>query len=122
MGRVGCGILHQINKLRRGAMAVSGKTGLEIEVVNPVAEVRPKALLPARRLDSLNGKKIALWWNTKSNGDVALSAAAEAIEQKFQNVTFVRFTQIVSYGLLFHERYDEVKESGCDAVIATTGD
>ena len=103
-------------------MAVSEKPELQIEVVNPVAEVRPQAVLPARRLDSLNDKKIALWWNTKSHGDVSLSAAAEAIEKHFQNVRVVRFTEHVGYGRTHTEHYDEVKESGCDAVIATTGD
>ncbi|MBI2909501.1 MAG: hypothetical protein HYX92_17790 [Chloroflexi bacterium] len=95
----------------------SGKA--QIEVVNPVAEVRPKAVMPARRLDSLSGKRIALWWNTKSHGDVALSAAAEAIERRFENVTFTRFTR-----QLIHTPvpYDPVPESGADAVIGSTGD
>ena len=51
-----------------------------IEVVNPVASVMPaKAVMPPQRLDSINGKKIALWWNSKSRGDVALSTVAEML-------------------------------------------
>lgn len=69
----------------------NGSTKAEIEVANPVAEVRPEAIMPARRLDTLSGKKIALWWNTKSHGDVALSAAIETVERRFQNVSFERF-------------------------------
>jgi hypothetical protein len=95
---------------------------LQIEVVNPVAPVHQQAVLPARRLDSLNGKKIALWWNTKSQGDVALGAAAEALEQRFHDITFVRVTEQAGYGRLHTARYDEVKEAGFDAVIAATGD
>ncbi|MBI2910257.1 MAG: hypothetical protein HYX92_21655 [Chloroflexi bacterium] len=90
-----------------------------LEVLNPVAEVRPKAATPARRLDSLSGKKIGLWWNTKSHGDIALSAAAEAIERRFENVAFVRFTRQLDRQ---PGPYDLVKKSGCDAVIGTTGD
>ncbi|MBI2909492.1 MAG: hypothetical protein HYX92_17745 [Chloroflexi bacterium] len=91
----------------------------EIEVMNPVAEVRPKGVTPAPRLDTLDGKKIALWWNTKSNGDVALTAAAEAIQRHFKNVTFERFT--LQLGLATGP-YDAVRSGGFDAVIASTGD
>ncbi|MBI2906690.1 MAG: hypothetical protein HYX92_03420 [Chloroflexi bacterium] len=100
-------------------MAVDRSSRIEIEVENPVAEVRPKAVMPARRLDTLSGKRIALWWNTKSHGDIALSAAAEAMEQRFKNATFTRFTRQLDQG---PAPYDAVRESGCDAVIATTGD
>lgn len=47
---------------------------------------------------------------------------AEAIEQRFPNVDFVRFSQQYDWGRHFPERYDEVKASGCDAVIATNAD
>ena len=91
----------------------------QIEVRNPVAEARPTAVMPARRLGTLSGKRIALWWNTKSHGDIALSAAAEAVQQRFENLTFVRFTRQLDQG---PAPYGAVQESGCDAVIATTGD
>ena len=94
----------------------------QIEVVNPVAEVRPEALTPARRLDSLAGKKIGLWWNSKPRGDVALTTAMEELQKRFPNMEFVRFSQQYDWGRHFPERYDEVKESGCAAVIATSGD
>ncbi|MBI2910282.1 MAG: hypothetical protein HYX92_21780 [Chloroflexi bacterium] len=92
-----------------------------IEVMNPVAEVRPEAVVPARRLDSLSGKRIALWWNSKPRGDAALETVAEAFQRRFQNVTFSRFDQQYDHGRHFPERYDEARRS-CDAVVATTGD
>ena len=101
-------------------MAVSrSSTKAQIEVVNPVAEVRPEAIMPAPRLNDLNGKEIALWWNMKSHGDVALAAVAELLENRFQGMKFVRFTQGYPHG---SEVYDPVLESGCDAAIASTGD
>ena len=100
-------------------MATDNFARAQLEVLNPVADVRPKAVMPARRLDSLNGKKIALWWNTKSHGDIALDAAAEAISQRFENVSFVRFTRQLDRR---PGPYAAVQESGCDAVVGTTGD
>ena len=94
-----------------------------IEVVNPVASVMPaKAVMPPQRLDSINGKKIALWWNSKSRGDVALSTVAEMLKKRYPDVQFVRFSQQYDHGRHFPEYYDQLKQSGCDAVIATTGD
>ncbi|MBI2907165.1 MAG: hypothetical protein HYX92_05855 [Chloroflexi bacterium] len=95
----------------------SGKA--RIEVANPVAEVRPEAIMPARRPNSISGKTVGLWWNTKSHGDVALSAAAEAIQQRYENVTIVRITRDMSH---LPGPYGRVQESGCDAVIASTAD
>ncbi|MBI2908411.1 MAG: hypothetical protein HYX92_12260 [Chloroflexi bacterium] len=100
-------------------MATYTSAETQIEVVNPVAEVQPQAVMPARRLDSISGKRIMLWWNTKSHGDVALSAAAEAIERRFENVTFGRFTREYAH---VPAPYDAVQKGGCDAVIASTAD
>lgn len=66
---------------------------------------------PARRLDTLSGKRIGLWWNTKPHGEIALSAAAEAIEKRYENVTFVRFKRPME---CCPGPYDEVVKSGCD--------
>ncbi|MBI2907156.1 MAG: hypothetical protein HYX92_05810 [Chloroflexi bacterium] len=99
---------------------VTDKQGkVHFEVANPVAEVRPEAIMPARRLDTFSGKRIALWWNTKSHGEIALSAAAEAVERRFQNVTFVRFTRPMECS---PGPYEDVVKAQCDAVIASTGD
>ncbi|MBI2909503.1 MAG: hypothetical protein HYX92_17800 [Chloroflexi bacterium] len=103
-------------------MVIQNSGRAQIEVVSPVAEVRPEAVMPARRVDSLNGKRIALWWNSKARGDVALDVVAEAVGQRFQSVEFVRFSQQYDHGRHFPERYDEVKSSGADAVVGTTGD
>ena len=41
-------------------------------VMNPVAKVETEAAItPAARLACLESKKIALWWNGKSKGNVA---------------------------------------------------
>ncbi len=94
-----------------------------IEVVSPVANaLPPKALTPASRPDSLDGKTICLWWNSKSRGDVALTTVTEILERRFKNVNFVRFSQQYDHGRNFPERYAEVRKSGAVVAIATTAD
>ncbi|MBI2909489.1 MAG: hypothetical protein HYX92_17730 [Chloroflexi bacterium] len=92
---------------------------VQVEVLNPVAEVRPKTAMPARRLDTLSGKRIGLWWDTKSHGDLALNAAAEAIQRNFQDVSFTFFTRQWIHAPV---DYNVVKEGNCDAVIAASAD
>ena len=51
-------------------------------VMNPVAKVETEAAItPAARLTCLEGKKIALWWNGKSKGNVALNTIAERLKR-----------------------------------------
>ncbi|MBI2910280.1 MAG: hypothetical protein HYX92_21770 [Chloroflexi bacterium] len=100
-------------------MATGNSVKVQIEVVNPVAEVRPKAVMPARRLGTINGKKITLWWNTKSHGEIALNAAAEALQRKFPDATFKLFTRQWAHA---PGPYEVVRENGSDAVIASTAD
>ena len=101
----------------------SGLSKVQIEVVNPVAEIAPpEAVTPVSRLDTLDGKKICLWWNSKSQGDIALNTVAGKLSERYPGLEFVYFSQQYDHGRNFPERYDEVKKSGCDAVIATTAD
>ncbi|MBI2909117.1 MAG: hypothetical protein HYX92_15845 [Chloroflexi bacterium] len=93
-----------------------------IEVVSPLAEVRPDVMTAAPRPASLTGKKIALWWNSKPRGDAALTAIAEALERRFPGLEFAQFSQQYDWGRHFPERYDEVKQSGCQVAIVTNGD
>ena len=87
--------------------------------MNPVAEVKTEApVTPAARLNSLEGKKIALWWNGKAKGDVALNTIAERLKKDCgaETVFFKRD--------LFHDDADfaAVAEAGCEAVVAATAD
>ena len=88
-------------------------------VMNPVAKVETEAAItPAARLTCLEGKKIALWWNGKSKGNVALNTIAERLKKDY-NAETVFFKQD-----LFHseEAFAAVADTGCAAVVAATAD
>jgi len=63
-----------------------------LEVRNPVAcaKVGTTALTP--RLSDLRNKRIALWWNSKAGGDVALRRVGELLKERFSGtqVEFIR--------------------------------
>lgn len=94
-----------------------------IEVLNPVAEQRPEKIMPAVRLNDLNGKKIALWWNGKPKGDVALKAIGDVIKNRFQRTKCLFFSCIYQgRGSSIPEEYEALLKAKPDAVIASTGD
>ena len=89
-----------------------------IEVMNPVANTEKGEIAPAARLKSLEGKTVALWWNGKAKGDVALRKLGQLLEEKF-GARCVFFYQVFPHA---EEVYDVVLEAGCEAAITSTGD
>ena len=51
----------------------------EWELVNPAGIIEKASVDPAKRIASLDGKTIALRWNSKHNGDVVLNRLAELL-------------------------------------------
>ena len=90
-----------------------------LEVMNPVAELGEKMVLPAPRLKDLNNKKIGLFWNTKPGGDAALKRIDELLSKRYPGITF----QYLTYQLPTKpEQIKEALASKCDAIVATTAD
>ena len=99
-------------------MAEKKAQNVSVEVINPVAKFDLGTITPAASLASLEGKKIALWWNGKAKGDIALKTIAARLKKEY-NVESELFTQGWPHG---DEVYARVAEAGCEAAIATTGD
>jgi hypothetical protein len=93
-----------------------------LEVLNPVAPRVTTEVVPAPRLDTLDGKRIGLWWNRKQNGDVALAALARALGERYPRAEFVNFAFSRPTTLNHPEAYDTVVASGVEAVLAATAD
>ena len=89
-----------------------------IEVRNPVANTEKTKIAPAARLQSLKGKTVALWWNGKAKGDVALKRVGQYLEAEF-GAKCVLFHQAFPHA---EGVYDVVLKEGCEAAITSTGD
>ena len=90
----------------------------QLEVLHPVAEIATQKAELAPRLSSLEGKRLALWWNKHGGGDTALEQVAECLTNKFKGMTFERFSCDLKGPPEALEKV--VKE--CDAVVGTTSD
>ena len=62
----------------------------EWELINPTGEIEKVAVEPAKRITALEGKTIALRWNSKHNGDVVLNRLAELLAKKYPSATIVK--------------------------------
>jgi len=99
-----------------------------LSIVNPVAEPHAhdddaERFPPAPRPATLDGARVALYWNGKQNGPDALVRAREALEQRFHDVTFVELigelggtNRYLSPGQL------DMLEREVDVAICTTAD
>jgi hypothetical protein len=97
-------------------------TGPEtLTVLNPVAIGKGHGIRLAERLDTLEGKRIAFFWNCKPGGDVALRRAEERLRERFPNMVA---------GQLSYEHHrggeviplPEILPFKPDAVIVSTAD
>jgi hypothetical protein len=95
----------------------------QLKVVNPVAVSATPQTPPANRDGSLAGKRVGLYWNMKSGGDVALRAAQKGIQEKFPDTSFELVIGSVG-ATLHHATPDDLERIArdFDAVVASTGD
>ncbi len=66
------------------------ETPQDWELVNPEGVVTIKPIELAPRLDSLEGKTVALRWNGKPNGDLFLNRIGELLAERVKNVKIVK--------------------------------
>lgn len=70
--------------------AVAASAPQEWNLVNPSGVIKKAEIKPAQRLTSLDGKTVALRWNGKHNGDIALNRLAELLQKKFPNAKILK--------------------------------
>ena len=66
----------------------------EWEFVNPVGTIAIQPIKPAPRLSTLDGKTIALRWNSKHNGDNYLNRIAELLADKVPTAKVIKVYEV----------------------------
>ena len=66
----------------------------KLTIINPVAEAQANTLTaerfsPAKRPSTLDGKRVALYWNAKAGGEVALARTREQLERLYPKAAFI---------------------------------
>jgi len=101
----------------------------EWELINPEGVVTTKPIELAARLNSLEGKTVALRWNGKPNGDLFLNRIGELLVEKVKGVKIVKVwetahdTAIISSNPEKSKAItDKISSLNPDIVIASTAD
>jgi hypothetical protein len=89
----------------------------KITVTNPVAQTATVSFPLAKRVPSLKGARVGLWWNEKPGGEVALEHAGKLLQDQF-GVSLFRQYQNFPAPLSAREGVSV----NADVVIGTTGD
>lgn len=94
-----------------------------LRVQNPVGIRQFIPLSHAPRLKDLNGRKIGLYWNHKARGNIALDRVKELLSQRHEGMTFEWFETPQSVAVeASKEWFENIKKSGVEGVVASTGD
>ena len=95
----------------------------KLEVLNPVAEAEEKFIPPASRVTDLSGKRVGLYWNMKSGGDVALDRIEALLKERFPGISTSRYIGSVGFMMRHLTPGDaERVAQTCDMVVGTTND
>jgi hypothetical protein len=100
----------------------------ELVIVNPVAEPQADSddaerFPPAPRPGSLEGKRIALYWNGKQNGLHALERAKENLAKRFDGVGFLELTgELGGTNRYLSPEQLDMLEKEVDVAVCTSAD
>ena len=92
-----------------------------LRLVDPAAEVEATSVAIALRLETLNGKRIALIDNTKHNADRFLKATREILERKYGVAGFDYFRKFSASVPTPPEVVERLTRS-CDALVHGVAD
>jgi hypothetical protein len=95
----------------------AGQVKLEVLVPTGKADIKPAKL--AKRVDSLDGKRIALHWNAKPGGEYLLAEIEAQLRSRYKNATFYRWPQGTAWKADV-EKY--IKDQPVDVAILSVGD
>jgi hypothetical protein len=79
------------------------------------------AVVPAKRLTSLTGKRLGILWNNRPGGDALLTHVAESLKQKYE-LAEVYFTKKTFIGNAAPQEVIDDLASRVDAAIVGVGD
>lgn len=94
------------------------------EAVKPLGRSGVKEFQPARPLDSLEGKKIGLFWTIFTNGDKLADVLEEGLRKQYRDIEVVKLPagKNVKWGDYPDESIGEVvQEAEIDAGIVLVG-
>ena len=94
-----------------------------LDVLNPVAISLEQKAEPALRPNTLDGKRIGLYWNIKAGGNYALDRVEQILSERYKDVSFFRHHGSVGW-IMRHATAEDtaLMRANCDVVVGTSSD
>ena len=70
-------------------LASCGGASSKLEIMNPVGDLGVEIVAPAKRLDTLEGKRIGLYVAVRANAFEFMSRLAENLKKQYKNITIL---------------------------------
>ncbi len=94
-------------------------TPVKLEVLVPAGEAKIKPAKLAKRVDTLEGKRIAIHWNGKPGAEFLLAEIEDQLKAKYPKATFYHWPK----GTAWKSDVEEfIKKQPVDAAILAVGD
>ena len=97
--------------------AAAPSVRLEVLVPTGKANIKPAKL--AKRVDTLDGKRIAIHWNGKPGAEYLLAEIEDQLKAKYKNATFYQWPKGTAWKADVEEY---IKKQPVDAAILAVGD
>ena len=97
---------------------ITGTGETTIEILNPVAHKVIRPVKPAPRLDTLDGKRIMLFFNGKHTGEIFRERVKEGLEKRIKDAHYIYFDQKLLFTGLLPGELAEIEASKPDGVVA----
>lgn len=94
-----------------------------LRVFNPVARAVEVTVVAAPRVGDLRGKRVGLYWNMKSGGDVALQRVETVLARRYPDARFSYHQGDVGAAMRHNTpaAADKIARA-CDVVVGTSSD
>ncbi|HMR34229.1 MAG TPA: hypothetical protein PKA33_15620 [Amaricoccus sp.] len=94
-----------------------------IDILNPVAAIARREAAAAPRPKYLDQKRLGLFWNNKTGGNVALRHAAQRLRERHPSITVREYQGSVGSSTRYMTPGDRAQiKAECDVVIGSTAD
>jgi hypothetical protein len=101
------------------AVAATAAPSVKLEVLVPTGKANIKPAKLAKRVDTLDGKRIAIHWNGKPGAEFLLAEIEDQLKAKYKNATFYQWPKGTAWKADVEEY---IKKQPVDVAILAVGD
>ena len=113
------GLILPVFPLLKETAAAAAAAPVKLEVLVPTGKANIKPAKLAKRVDTLDGKRIAIHWNGKPGAEFLLAEIEDQLKAKYKNATFYQWPKGTAWKA---DVEGFIKKQPVDVAILAVGD